>query len=571
MKHMLILMLMFPSLACSQIIFGHRVNRQASAGNPDSLTAGDYIVTDDAELTTALAAAGAGDTVLLRAGTYTVALAPSGEGAEGNPLVFSSYGMEVCSLYTSTSAVSLSGQDYVYIQGLRLRTSPECTGPVVALVDAHHNMIKSCRLWGGSTFDDPLSYGTANAVELDSSNYNRILRCRLDRLDTAITADENRGEGFFVGQASYYNILEQDTAVHVSHFAFVVPRGPATNQDEISMRHTTRNIVRNCIAYDSHVGFGSTDYANGVMFEACTGYSPGLANTYRDGLAFEGTSRNGIYRFNKWYRDSVATVVPTNIEATNSVSTQSWGGVNWNNRYYHNAFMGGVMTVPEKMSALHLINDSGDQDSLGRDVFVNNIFTTYRAHGVCLKWQEAGILVPDTFRNNLMWGGAVGDTLGESDPGGPQYIATMQSGASHGLMLEATNFEASPLWVDSNSVREARSFELSASSPCVDAGVALTLVASGSSGTSVTVGDAGYFHYDWGASPYDRGDSVLIGTDRREIDSVDYTNNRLLLTGAVTVSAGVEIHIIATWSHVSDAYIPRLYGSAPDVGPYEKP
>jgi len=110
----------------------------------------------------------------------------------------------------------------------------------------------------------------------------------------------------------------------------------------------------------------------------------------------------------------------------------------------------------------------------------------------------------------------------------------------------------------------------------VDAGAALTTVASNvSSSTVVTVGDAGYFHYDWGGSPYDRGDSVAfisggVIVARGELDSIDYPNRHLILKSAISVSAGAGVHVLATYKSATASYVTRLSGSAPDIGPYER-
>ncbi len=127
--------------------------------------------------------------------------------------------------------------------------------------------------------------------------------------------------------------------------------------------------------------------------------------------------------------------------------------------------------------------------------------------------------------------------------------------------------------MDSTSRGVNRSVELSGISLAKDASVCLTRVASGSSGTVVNVGDALYFHFNWGGSPYDRGDSLFImhgGTYlRREIDSVDYVNNRVILTASATVSAGDSLYVGATYNTATGSYSNRLSGARPDIGPYE--
>ena len=129
-----------------------------------------------------------------------------------------------------------------------------------------------------------------------------------------------------------------------------------------------------------------------------------------------------------------------------------------------------------------------------------------------------------------------------------------------------SNFEASPLWKDSVATRDRRDFSLSPESPCVDRAVPLTMTVRPTEGSdAIYVSDASYFHYDWGDSPYDRGDSILVDGIRAELRRVDYANNILYTSNAVTLEANRGVYVIATYSSIS-GYQNRMRGDAPDVG-----
>ena len=113
------------------------------------------------------------------------------------------------------------------------------------------------------------------------------------------------------------------------------------------------------------------------------------------------------------------------------------------------------------------------------------------------------------------------------------------------------NIQAVPVFVNS-SPTVFRDFELTASSPGVDAAAALTTTTGTGSGTEVTVADAIYFNDGYGLGP---GDSITIGNERNlRVLRVDFAGNKLLLDRQIGWGDGMPVH---------------LSGSAPDVGAVE--
>jgi len=515
---------------------------------------------------------------MIHAGTYSVPIAPANSGSSGNPIVYMNYQSGVCSLYTSTCPIKIDGVDYVIVQGIRAQLALTANGEHVSLINnSQHSAILNCYFYGGTT-SDLADRGVFTAFMIDSSSYCRFMGNYCDRQDPNLDNDgswlkeDRRGDGIAIwsGDAasnmSHYNIIEGNTVVNVSHYGIVPAYGIGSNDGF--------NIVRNNTVYNSHVGIGTMNTNVRNMVEANRVYSIGQRNQHRGGVAWEGTGQKTIVRFNMFYDDSTA---PTNgsLYSANGTGTQASYALDIDNRYYGNVFMGKSSNTYQWHSFVSELGSGLSAYDFGRSVFVNNIFgptiTTYQSIPYYWKDADDSGADRDTLRYNAFWTGTPGDTVAAYEHGSVYWYPLSGAKAAEAT-FEASNIEVSPLWVDSLTLRGSRSFTLSATSLCIDAGGPLTeVVGTVSNSTVVPVKDASYFHYDWGGSPYDGGDSVLIGTDRRKIDSIDYVANNLILTSAVTATDGDDVGVLATYSSQTGLYTNRLSGSAPDIGPYEYP
>jgi len=508
----------------------------------------------------------AGDTVYILAGTYTQQINPQHSGADGQPLVYRNYQADVCSLYVNNTVLDLTDKSYVIVEGLHLQMAYAVNNSVVCVSGGSHNAILNCYIYGGSTHNNP-DWGDWPAIKFSGSSYNRFIGNFVDRQDHDITNDMLRGDGVCIFGTSMYNIVEGNTVVNVSHFGIAVPYGVPGD---------SYNIVRNNRAYDCHVGIGNTDYTSRCLYEGNSAWSPGEVNTYRGGVSCEFSPRNSIIRYNAFYDDSSSVgSLKANPGANNSFVTNTAVSTPIDNRVYHNTFMGQSGTGVDRYS-IYLINDNPGVWDFGRNSFVNNIiaYPNKTPGSYPILWQDRGktlATVTDRFRGNLLWRGAPGDvvaTWGVS--GGTDHKFTLaQLKSQMPGAWENTNFEASPLWTDSTSTKGSRRFMLSAASPCIDRGVPLTRTRqSSSTTTAIYVTDATYFHYGWSGTEYDRGDSVYIDGVRAELQSIDYQNNILYTTSAVTVANNAGVYILASYYTVG-GYQNRLKGAAPDVGAFE--
>ena len=108
-------------------------------------------------------------------------------------------------------------------------------------------------------------------------------------------------------------------------------------------------------------------------------------------------------------------------------------------------------------------------------------------------------------------------------------------------------------------------FTLQSASPAIDKGGLLTKVATNDSGsgTSLIVNDAGFFQGGWaGISP----DWIAVGTASNisQISSIDYSNNTITLSSALSRKAGDPVFL---YKDSSGRQV--LRGSSPDIGAKE--
>ena len=117
----------------------------------------------------------------------------------------------------------------------------------------------------------------------------------------------------------------------------------------------------------------------------------------------------------------------------------------------------------------------------------------------------------------------------------------------------SSNREVDPLFVNAAT----NDYNLSASSPMIDAGVFVAKTVGAGSGTSIVVDDAGYF-YDGYSIPGEVGDLIQLQgqTDTARVTGINYATKTLTLNQSLTWTSGLGVHL---------AYA----GSSPDIGAYE--
>jgi hypothetical protein len=135
----------------------------------------------------------------------------------------------------------------------------------------------------------------------------------------------------------------------------------------------------------------------------------------------------------------------------------------------------------------------------------------------------------------------------------------MLSGKSGVIGADANSFEQNPRFVDSTDKpigsHTQYDFHLSSSSPAIDKGGFLTQTTSAGSGTTIPIGDAGYFFDGYFVT---QGDVIQLQgqTITARILSIDYNTNTITINRSLSWTSGLGVAL---------AYS----GSAPDIGAFE--
>ena len=203
----------------------------------------------------------------------------------------------------------------------------------------------------------------------------------------------------------------------------------------------------------------------------------------------------------------------------------------------------------------------GDED-ISNMYFKNNIFLSLNSASPG-SFVDIGNAKSQTYEginsnwvNNIWWrgdGGAGDDTWWEDSSGTYDWDEWQAKSVTSGEIRDDPELE------DAFN----GDFELSSSSPAIDAGDWLTQCNGGDTGTTITVDDANYFFGGFtniGAYPHENvsGDNIFIGDDTNlVITAIDYTNNQITVNRSIT------------WSDNDYVSLSNYNGNKIDIGAYE--
>ena len=155
-----------------------------------------------------------GDTVYIKAGTYTDGISPARSGTEFNRITFRAYGSDSVTITGEAyTGLDLDGVSYITVQGINFYRIPH----FLYITNAHHNIVAYCNFdddngqvdWRGST----IYY---------NSRYNWVHHCRFSNVgrytgmnDTGVIL-EIGNEASSTDQTSY-NLVEDNTFYHGGH------------------------------------------------------------------------------------------------------------------------------------------------------------------------------------------------------------------------------------------------------------------------------------------------------------------------------------------------------------------
>jgi PKD repeat protein len=467
----------------------------------------------------------AGDSVYIKAGTYTNGIAPVRSGTESQRISFRAYGSDIVTITGGAyTGVDLDGVSYITVQGINFYKLPHF---LYIENNAHHNIVAYCNFdddngqvdWRGST----IYY---------SSKYNWVHHCRFSNVGRYTSLDDT-GVILEIGNEDQtsYNLVEDNVFYHGGHHCV-----------GIGGNH---NVFRNNYLHNEGWWTSAAEggpWGNRVFFSV--GFDSNTERNLIEGnrIAFGGetaepdqiggaggtmASRRNIIRKNVFDH--------TLIYALRMV-TYAGQGTCTDNKIYNNSFWhcGYSTTGPLK----------------------RNYWSDDYTHAILFVYDGGGV------QNNVVKNNIFYDNKNVGNPTRPVIktgggLPTMQVVQNNWLEQGDPKFTTIAGTPDPMSEFQF-DLRLQASSPCIDVGGALTTITSASgSGTVFSVADAGYFMDGWGI-PGVVGDQIqILGTSRKaQITNVNYDTNTITVDVALTWTQGQGIVL---------AYV----GSSPDLGAFE--
>ena len=529
-----------PALALDQVFY---VDKQISSSscttyNVATRSCSGGTATAYRTLAGAAAVASAGQTVVIRAGTYNEALIPQHSGAPGQPITFQPYSGETASISGGSlcPAIDLSNRSYIVIQGLTVTNVQRW----LLAVDASHDTLV------GNTFSRALDSAGSSKTGLffQTSSYNQIL-------NNTIT-DSTQDNLSFV--ASDRNLVQGNTFTRAAHTLWCIKCG---NQNILRDNYFYNDLQKIGEIYDcdgvgvDHDIFLYNDTKYNVIEDNVFAFtaSSGDASPYA-GIQYAG--QNAIIRRNAFY------------DTTGPALDMGSGGTeepyDTDNRIYNNVFyathFAGIAFNPFGGT---LSGNLFQNNILLKSIFVRNdmrwdwyIELEGKPVQVMLR-ERSGFTLERNDIFDVQAGETYTITYGQRENSNPpQHNVAWWEVNWPALFVD--NLEVDPLFVD----EDAHDFHLQPGSPLIDAGVFLTHTVGAGSGTTLHVQDAGYFCDGYGIDG-ETGDLIRLqgSTATAHVVGLDPATNTLTLDASLTWSDGQGVGL-------------NYSGAAPDLGAFER-
>jgi len=466
----------------------------------------------------AAAVASAGDTVVLREGTYEEPLSPTSSGVEGSPLTFRAYPGETPTLTgdAEPAMIQLLGVSHVVLAGIAVRNARWLEAQ-----DAHHVTVRYC------TFEASPATGTTGNVRFVRSDDNLLLGNRIHGgNDDLLLIDSER------------NVVEGNTVTEGGHSVFGIRCGDRNVIRRNRFANTRQKIgeVYDC-GEDTTAVPNAFDSTRQNLIEAneFTATDRHYSTSGGNGIQYAG--QDGIVRRNVFRNANVGLGMQTYADEALH---------NRGNRVYANVFFA------NECAGISLGADEQD------NAFVNNVLAENLGwDGDCegdgpAQLLHRGDLAGVRFWRNDLWAGAPGQAVILEEFAAGATLASLEASAP-GTFWD--NLEVDPGFVDAAGA----DFRLRDDSPLRDAGAFLTVTVGDGRGTVLAVQDARFFYDGFGIAG-EVGDTIQLEgqADTAVLVAADREENRLTVDRELAWTDGLGVAL---------AY----RGSAPDVGAFETP
>lgn len=463
----------------------------------------------------------AGDTVYIKAGSYSDYIAPVNSGADGLPITYANYGTDIVTITGASYGILLNGRSYIAVSGLAFYYLDRF---MYLENGASHNIIVDCN------FDQMRNQSEwAGSRIWESSSYNVVRGCRFSKYGACTgTPPSGDDSGVVLEIGNEESLTESGGTADNSDFNLVENNEMYGGGHHILGVMGRYNVIRNNYLHNEAWTNGRgnrTLYMNG--YAADTGWcliegnrfayaAPPCDDTMVSGTQL--TSQHNIIRKNCFYFNDLAGL-------QFSVSSSYYQDILYNH-VYNNTFFHNSQT------------SESDPGNCG----------VYFAI-----WSGSLVVKYNVLKNNLYYGQPAAHGVYRASLS-DQTIASEYVGEDSGdpLFVNATATLGDP------ADDTYPDFDLQSGSPCIDAGGPLAYITSASgSGTSFYVDDAGYFLDGWGIDGVD-GDVIrLIGTSlTATVTAVDYDTNLITVGSSLSWTKGQGVAL---------TYV----GSAPDAGACE--
>jgi len=475
----------------------------------------------------------AGDTVYIRAGSYSEQINPVNNGTSGKPIIYGRYSSEAVSITYFSNGLpqaNLSEKSYIILDGLHFLNSG---GSWIRADNSLHCGIQNCKFSGYANH--------WRGINGNNADYIKILNCTFADAPACTNAPDGTcpADHVWLRAGADYALVEGNTFGKIGHqnlnVGYPGNRNVIRNNVFENTYHTSvglvytgsenRNLFENNIVKNS----GSECADNPDLSEACI---PGsrFVNTFSHAGLQLGPGHNNIIRRNLFYNNGSMCFASSPSHST------------MNNKIYNNTF-------DQEQKAFLMQNGSIDNSEFSKNTWKNNSISRTKTEGMFYN-------VADKVRDIQLW-----DNNNFFGNASTSYNGTRanDSGFLNGGMFHVSwpgqfsgNLSLDPKFVDWNT----RNYNLQPNSPLIDAGAWLThIVSPTGTGKSFYVADAAYFCDGWGIV---EGDRIQLqgALDPVAIKSINYTTNM------ITVDSEIS------WKNGDGISLPYK-GAGPDVGASE--
>jgi hypothetical protein len=459
----------------------------------------------------------AGDTVYIRAGTYTSYIAPANSGTSSNRIIYGNYASEVVRISGTPYAVYLNRKSYITVRGIHATDLPNF---VYIINGSNHNIIAY------SSFHQQSPVDWEASVINGSSQYNWIHHTQFSKGGECSSGGSDDGSVLDIGlegstsDLTRYNLIEDSVFFHGGHHVVGLYAG--------------YNTIRNNYFHNE-----AWSRSRGNRTLVLNGRDPITGRNVIEGNRFG-------YSFRPCDADTVGNVAmstPYNIFRYNSL-------------YHSNAYAFGTYSYSGYSNAL--------SNRIYNNTFYNsgfNILPAYEggSEDAAVTFQHSNNR-DNAFKNNLY------------------YVNNRIYTGSTSAQIYANEFNGdargNPLFVNAATTAPADTsdatwpdFNLRSGSPAIDAAGAVTTVAVADtgSGTTLIISDASYFQDgSYGPPGVVQPDWIAVGSMSTVVQIVSISGNTITLAQSVARTDNAPV-----WLYRKSDGVRVLNGSAPDAGAFE--